>query len=195
MTTTSRPSSISSTKRSRFSFSGLTSGSKSSKRDSLFRRTPSNTDNGLSPLDSRSYLGGEGYSEVSAGSSASQIRTMSRVIVKKFDKMSTSTRSVISFGGSSGANKVGYKNEEEGPDRLSSRGRSLEMILEAGMDVSMKLRTFFEKNNDILKGDSRAGNLKMQNERILEGDWGMTTEIAVCGDNGAGNDIFERGRR
>ncbi|RPB08395.1 hypothetical protein P167DRAFT_356595 [Morchella conica CCBAS932] len=185
MTTTSRPSSISSTKRSRFSFSGLT-GSKSSKRDSLFRRTPSNTDNGLSPLDSRSYLGGEGYSEVSAGSSASQIRTMSRVIVKKFDKMSTSTRSVISFGGSSGVNKVGDKNEEEGPDRLSSRGRSLEMILDAGMDVSKKLRIFFENNNDVLKGDSRAGNLKMQNERILEGDWGMTTEIAVCGDNGAG---------
>lgn len=191
--TTSRPSSISSTKKSRFSFSELT-GSKSSKRDSLFRRTPSNTDNGLSPLYSRSYLGGEGYSEVSAGSSASQIRTMSRVIVKKFDKMSISTRSIISFGGSNGVNKAGHKSEEEGPDRLSSRGRNLGMILDAGMDVSKKLRTFFENNNDALKDNSRAGDLKMQNERILEGDWGMTTNIAVCGDNGTGN-VFERGGR
>ncbi|KAI5838467.1 P-loop containing nucleoside triphosphate hydrolase protein [Morchella snyderi] len=178
MTTNSSTSSTSSTKKSRFSISGLTSGSKSSKRESLLRIASTITDNGLS------YLG-ESYSEVSASSSASQIRTMSKVIGERLDKMSISTRSAISSGASDWVNKMGFKNEE-GPDRLSTRGRNLELILEAGMGVSMKLQTFFEKNNDVLGDNPKARDLKMQNEQILEGDWGMTMEIVVCGDNGSG---------
>lgn len=136
-------------------------------------------------------------SEVSSGSSASQLFLKTRDLVKGFDKMAISTRSnasdIMSNLGSlldRGSNSQGPK--EPTTDLMVSKSRTLEAILEGALGASDQLQPLFDKHRDAIKRDMVAQNLLKQYANIRTLNHQMFTTIAICGSNGTGGIILSK---